>query len=109
MGRDEAPLAEAVRTRREALGLTQDELAVHANVSRSTIQNVEAGKAPRPVLLGRIAHALGTDIATLRHGGSPDGAGPPPDTGDRLAQLREQLDAALAVLNELEREQRRSG
>lgn len=45
---------------REAMNLSQEELAVKANVSRTTISNLETGKATEAstVTLRRIAEAL---------------------------------------------------
>jgi transcriptional regulator with XRE-family HTH domain len=59
-------LARRVRSRREALGLTLDQLAERAGVSRSMISRVErAESSPTAALLGRLAAGLGVTISRL--------------------------------------------
>lgn len=62
-----ATLARTVEALRDRLGMSQEELAATAEVSRSTIQSIEAGgdRVPRNASLRRIARALNTDVATL--------------------------------------------
>jgi HTH-type transcriptional regulator / antitoxin HipB len=58
-------LGRTVRERREALGLTQDELAVRAGSSRSTITRIELeGHVPSVGQLRRIGDVLGVDLFT---------------------------------------------
>lgn len=60
-------IAERIRLAREHRGWTQEQLAVHADVSRSTIQNLETGRRqPQRSSLGRIATALGISVDALR-------------------------------------------
>ncbi len=57
---------EAVRQRREALGLSLRTLAARSGISPSMISEVERGaKAPTVVTLVRLAEALGTAAASL--------------------------------------------
>ncbi|MFI6681923.1 helix-turn-helix transcriptional regulator [Kribbella sp. NPDC050469] len=87
-----------VRTLREQAGLSQEELAVRAQVSRATVQNIERDRTdPRRAVLRRLAEALGTDVAAL----TPD----QPMTLEEIADKRAQLLAALAELDALERGQ----
>jgi transcriptional regulator with XRE-family HTH domain len=60
--------------RREA-GLTQEELAVRARVSRATIARAEAGVVPRPAQRHTIQRVLRTPIAWGVAGSGSAGAG----------------------------------
>lgn len=74
---------QAVRRARERLGLTQEELAARANVSRSTLQKVERGDSTiSRNRVRRIAEALGLDLLRLL-----------PEAGDEqeLAAIRARL------------------
>ncbi len=56
-------LADQVRTARHALGLTQAELAVKANVSPATIHRLESGRTDtRPSVRQALEHVLGTQL-----------------------------------------------
>lgn len=59
-----APNLRQLRTDR---ALTQAELAAKANVPRSTIGLLEAGKEARMPTLAKLAKALGVDPAELMH------------------------------------------
>jgi transcriptional regulator with XRE-family HTH domain len=48
-----------VIARRSELGLTQKELALRAGVAERTVQNLEGGKRPQPLIRGKIEKALG--------------------------------------------------
>ncbi len=51
---------DTLRQLREQRQLTQEQLAVAAEVSTSTVYHIEAGKVqPRPSIVRRIARALG--------------------------------------------------
>ncbi len=51
---------DTLRQLRERRQLTQEQLAVAAEVSTSTVYHIEAGKVqPRPSIVRRIARALG--------------------------------------------------
>lgn len=50
---------------REKLNLTQEELAVKANVSVRTIQRIESGTKPKGYTLESLASALGVDKSVL--------------------------------------------
>lgn len=59
-------LGEAIRRRREAIGMTQATLASRAVVLRTTVTNIERGR--QAVLVHQlvdIANALGTTVANL--------------------------------------------
>lgn len=87
-----------VRTLRERAGLSQEELAVRAQVSRATVQNIERDRTdPRRAVLRRLAEALGTDVAAL----SPV----QPMTLEEIAERRAELLDALAKLDEIEKGQ----
>lgn len=59
-------LGDRIRSLRIARGLTLDELAKEAGVSRATIVNVQSGKhSPAVETLGQIAIALGVSVADL--------------------------------------------
>jgi transcriptional regulator with XRE-family HTH domain len=89
-------LAQQIRSAREKRGWTQEQLAVHADVSRSTIQNLETGRRqPHRASLRRIADALGVAVADL----SPA----QPMTLEEIAGKRAELLAALAELDAIER------
>jgi transcriptional regulator with XRE-family HTH domain len=67
-------LAEAVLTRRCDLGLTQTELAKKAGIALRTVQNIEAGKRPQPIIFAAVARALDMSSAELRQ--ATEGAEP---------------------------------
>jgi len=59
-------LRTALRARRQALGLTQAEVARRAGISRSYYAQIELGQRTPPVDLAlRIARILGGDVAEL--------------------------------------------
>lgn len=58
-------LAATVTARRAELGLTQAALAEAAGIAERTVQNVEAGRVPSPIILAAIARALELDAAKL--------------------------------------------
>jgi ribosome-binding protein aMBF1 (putative translation factor) len=56
-------IARMVIARRQALGLTQKELAEHVGTSHSVISRIESGQNPTSVTtLQRLAQAFGTDL-----------------------------------------------
>lgn len=59
-------LAEAVLARRCDLGFTQAQLAKQAGIAHRTVQNIEAGKRPQPIILAAVARALGMETGELR-------------------------------------------
>jgi transcriptional regulator with XRE-family HTH domain len=62
-------LSHQVRVRREARGLTQDELAQLTEVARTSINNIEKQRQKPPLyLLYRIAEALDVEVADLLPG-----------------------------------------
>lgn len=61
-----ARIAERVRTLRSARGLTLDELAERAGVSRAMLSRIErAQSSPTAVMLDRVASGLNTSLASL--------------------------------------------
>lgn len=62
-----AELAQLVRTRREQLHLTQNELARRVGVSRSEISEIEAGRVrhPRAAVFARLGKVLALPAAAL--------------------------------------------
>lgn len=66
-----ADIGAAIKRRREALGYSQERLAGVADVARTTVVNVEAGRGARPASLRRIAKALDTTPEALTEP-SPD-------------------------------------
>lgn len=56
----------AVIDRRSELGWTQKRLADEAGVAERTIQNLEAGKRPQPLIRTRIEKALGWEPGEFR-------------------------------------------
>jgi transcriptional regulator with XRE-family HTH domain len=61
-----ARIAERVRSLRSARGLTLDELAERAGVSRAMLSRIERGESsPTAVILDRVASGLNTSLASL--------------------------------------------
>jgi transcriptional regulator with XRE-family HTH domain len=88
-----------VRTLREQAGLSQEELAGHAQVSRATVQNIERDRRePRRAVLRRVAEVLGVDAATLT-----PAIEEPALTSEQIAEKRTELLDALARLDEIEK------
>jgi len=73
---DQQELGRRLKAAREACGLTQDEVAIHLRVSRSTIAQMELGnRAVTSLELDRLAHLYGRDIrAFLSEKFRPDDA-----------------------------------
>ena len=95
-------LTQELETARKAVGLSQDELAERAGLSRMTVQRTESGQIdPRVSSLLVMARALGLDLmlvplelrgeleAFVRSGGrflgQSTGASAPPSIADTLA------------------------
>ena len=86
----EAQLGAALRSMREQAGLSQEELAAKAQVSRASIQNWEGNRtAPRRAESRRLAAALGVTVDALKRAG-----------GDQLDA--QEIRAALAEAMEIE-------
>lgn len=69
MGPSLERVAKAVRARRDALGLTQTDLAARAGISRSKVQSIEAmAHATTLDTLDRLAEALDCDVVELLGG-----------------------------------------
>jgi transcriptional regulator with XRE-family HTH domain len=68
-----ASIAETVRLRRVSQGLTQDQAAAAAGLSRRTLSDFEAGRE-RITLgnLNRLLRALGLELATREASGRPN-------------------------------------
>jgi transcriptional regulator with XRE-family HTH domain len=83
-------LARAIRERRQVLGLTQQQLADAAGVTRTTIKNLEGARQPTkrpPASLPSVEQALGWSLGSARAvlaGGEPTlGAAAPADPDSR--------------------------
>jgi transcriptional regulator with XRE-family HTH domain len=94
-------IGRAVRQRREALAMTQEELAAKAGVSKTTVQTVEGGTfRHRPYRLKQIADALEVTVAWLE--GVADGeVAPvaPSQTERRYASHEDLVNAFLRHLD----------
>jgi transcriptional regulator with XRE-family HTH domain len=61
-----AALGAAVRTERERLGLSQEELCFRAELDRTYISGIERGvRNPTAISLQRVAHGLGVSLSSL--------------------------------------------
>jgi transcriptional regulator with XRE-family HTH domain len=70
---DDRTLGVRVRELRRARGLSLDRVAASSGVSRSMISEIErGGRVPTVLVLDRVATSLGTSIARLVGGPSPD-------------------------------------
>lgn len=58
-------LGDAIRQRRQALGLSQKMFAAKAGVNYQTVGAVERGETQNPTTLGRMCDALGVDMREL--------------------------------------------
>jgi transcriptional regulator with XRE-family HTH domain len=101
MTRDWARLAHAIETARDARGLTQVALAEAADVSESTVQNLESGAERKrtPSTLPKIEEALGWTPGsglTVLAGGDPT----PKPAGDDDRSL-DKSDLPLRIVDEL--------
>ena len=77
-----------IRTARQELGWTQDQLAAAVGVSRSAVAQWETGRAGQVTAnLTRVATALGVGIEHLAHGRDKSAPGQV-TSGDELALLR---------------------
>ncbi|WP_392552891.1 LexA family transcriptional regulator [Orbus wheelerorum] len=63
-----ATLANRIRARREALGLTQDDVAQKVGMTQQSYQAIEAGQTKKPRFLYEISQALQCDMAWLLSG-----------------------------------------
>ncbi|RXS78866.1 XRE family transcriptional regulator [Streptomyces sp. TM32] len=101
MGRDWKRLAEAIKDARQALRLTQVDLASAAGVSESTIQNLEAGESRSriPTSLPRVERALnwreGSAQAVL------EGGEPTPSHDDDTDRAGTVTELPLRIVQEL--------
>lgn len=65
-------LGEQLRSRRRALRLTQEELAVLADTTQHTVSMLETGKrTSRLDILVAVAEALGLELVAVNHGTLP--------------------------------------
>lgn len=68
-------LGALVRQARRSRHLTQLELAAHANLSRSAVQRLEAGRGAANLATAfKLLHILALDLAVARRGGTDPGA-----------------------------------
>ena len=102
------PAGERVRVAREARGLTQEQLAEAAGVSKQTISNLENGhRLPARRTVERVAAALGSDPGDLglpepqqpAEGSGPGGEpGAPPGDDSATGLLNGRISAKLKAL-----------
>lgn len=79
----------AVIARRSELGLTQRDLAAKAAVAERTVQNLEAGKRPQPLIRAKIEKALGWESGEMERIASRESEPePPPIPAEVLAVIR---------------------
>lgn len=81
----------AVIARRSELGLTQRELAAKAAVAERTVQNLEAGKRPQPLIRGKIERALGWQAGEMARIAAAKPPEQPAISAKLLAQIRAEL------------------
>jgi transcriptional regulator with XRE-family HTH domain len=72
-GAEDGVLARNVRAKRRALGMTQVDLAVSADVTPSTVQRIERGLPTTETSLRKISRALGCGIGDLTDAVPDDG------------------------------------
>ncbi|MFE3678802.1 helix-turn-helix domain-containing protein [Streptomyces griseus] len=104
MSRDWVRLGHAIEAARDAKGMTQVALAVAADVSESTIQNLEAGKARvrQPPSVKKVEAALGWTPGSadaVLAGGDPTTATPGPR--EDVPQAGDQPGLPLRIIQEL--------
>jgi transcriptional regulator with XRE-family HTH domain len=85
-----------LRAFRMGAGLTPDELALRAGVSRAAIYRYESGKPPKIDTLGRIAELLGVSLPTLL-GVGVEYIGSAISFFERMRQLEENVDQITVV------------
>jgi transcriptional regulator with XRE-family HTH domain len=66
-----AQVGEAIRLRRESLGLTQDELAERAGINKRTVERIEAGQGTKTSTICKIARALTIEPEVLCRASTP--------------------------------------
>lgn len=103
-GREE--IAEAIRGRREELGLTQAELATRAGVSTGTVQSLEGSRGAwdNPRSLPKIERALGwgpKSADRIRNGEAPILLEEGPQGPDRAVVDRSQMPVGQGIDPEL--------
>jgi transcriptional regulator with XRE-family HTH domain len=80
----ERRIAEGLKKRREALGISANDLAERSGVSRAMVSKIERQEvSPTAALLGRLCNGLGITLSSLI-AGAESSAGPP------IARAREQ-------------------
>jgi transcriptional regulator with XRE-family HTH domain len=85
-----------VRARREAIGLTREELARRADTSTSTVARIELeGHLPNVSAMVRIAQVLGSTVESLLS--SPASEATPPAVSDARVPSSPVLDAPAGV------------
>lgn len=93
------PIAQAIRQRREALGLSQDDAAQRAGLSVSTWRNAESGrtKLAQPTR-ERIEDALEWEQGTLRSLAAGEWAVIDPDIVSRVDELERRVESVERAL-----------
>lgn len=90
-------IGERIRTLRESLHITQEELANQINMRRTSITNLEAGRQRIPIdALYTIAGLLGVSVFDLLPENHPD-----PAISKAFTELREVEQRRLELINKL--------
>lgn len=97
---DHQRVADAVIAARDALNMTQDDLAARAGVSDSTLRSIEqaAGRRTHQANISKIEQALGWDsgtIAAIAHGGAA-----PISQADNVVSRLDALERQVAYLQD---------
>lgn len=78
-------LGDAVRAMRRSLGMTQQDLADRANLSRQSLNGLERGAGnPTWDLVARLFAALEVELTAVQHSAAPGPAAPSPVDLDAL-------------------------
>ena len=90
---------EAIRARREAMGMTQQELAARLYVSRQTVSRWESGsRCPDLIMSKKLAMILGISMDELIPGDALANYVPPKETAIDLSCVKVMLSGIMLVL-----------
>jgi len=92
---DKTKVGRRIKELREQLGLTQEELAEKASISRSALANYESGvREPKGIILVRLAEALETSADYILTGKTNDQFGQP----DNRASLQNYIEQRILTI-----------
>lgn len=103
-------LSQIIRDRRELLGLTQDEVAQRAGMSKPYLSNIETGRIDNPPsnrILEALERVLKFEEGTLTY--LADEERTPPDVRDRQMKLQAEVTKLRAILARLAQSRRAGG